>query len=349
MKKVTIYDVAKQLDVSPATVTRALNNLPKVGAEKRELIIQKAAEMGYTPNRAATSLSRKQIRIEVIIYGSIAEFYDKILEGIDAAYEDLKDFNLKVSKHVIDKAEHSESAVCELLGKVQQKAPSAVLIYSVSDTEEIALGVDTLIRSGIPVMVVNSDISTIHSHYCVRPDGEMAGRMAAELLDWITVDKNICFFMGDRNTGILRHNNFGFLKEAEERKLNIVGKFYDDGSATKAINYFVEFIQTGTQKVDGIYINSAVSNAICEELYKRDLLDKYKIVASDIGKGIVKYISEGLMPATIFQNPFKQGCDGLMRIYEIATERKEFEKIKLVNPIIVCKSNVDFYMRFNLD
>jgi Transcriptional regulators len=349
MRKVTIYDVAKALDVSPATVTRALNNLPKVGAEKRELIIKTAAEMGYTPNRAATSLSRKEVRIEVVIYGSIAEFYDKILEGVNAAYETLKDFNLKVNKHVMDKTEFGEEAVCELLTKLRKKEPSAVLIYSVSDTEEIALAVDELIRSGIPVMVVNSDISTIHSHYFVRPDGEMAGRMAAEILDWITVKKNICFFMGDRNTGILRHNNLGFLKEAEERKLNIVGKFYDDGSAEKAINYFIQFVRTDMQEVDGIYINSAVSNAICEEFYKRGLLDHYKIVASDMGKSTVKYISEGLMPATIFQNPYKQGSEGLIRIYEIAAERKEYDKIKLINPIIVCKSNVDYYTRFNTE
>jgi len=349
MRKVTIYDVAKQLGVSPATVTRALNNLPKVGAEKRELIIKTAAEMGYTPNRAATSLSRKQVHIEVVVYGSIAEFYSKILEGVDAAYEALKDFNLKVNKHVMDKAEVGEDSVCELLRKIQKKEPSAVLVYSVSDTEEIALAVDDLIRSGIPVMVVNSDISTIHTHYFVRPDGEMAGRMAAELLDWITIKKNICFFMGDRNTGILRHNNLGFLKEAEERKLNIVGKFYDDGSAEKAINYFIQFIQTDMQEVDGIYINSAVSNAICEEFHKRGLLDKYKIIASDMGKSIEKYISDGLMLATIFQNPFKQGSEGLTRIYEIVAERKEYEKIKLINPIIVCKSNVDFYTSFNTE
>jgi len=346
MKKVTIYDVAKRLDVSPATVTRAINNLPKVSAEKRELILKTAAEMGYTPNRAATSLSRKEICIEAVIFGAIAEFYNDIIDGINAAYDNLKDFNLKVNRHVLDKKNSSEKDLCELLYSLRDKEPSAVLLYSVSDTEEIAQAVDGLIQMGIQVMIINSDISTVHTYYSVRPNGEMAGRMAAEILDWVTTQKNICFFMGDRNTGILRHNNFGFLKEAEERNLNIVGRFYDDGDAEKAVRYFEEFIATQAQQIDGIYINSAVSNAICERFYQKGLLSKYNIVASDLGKDIATYIKSRQILATIFQNPFKQGFESLDRIYSIVTEHKEFEKNKLVNPIIICKSNVDFYSQF---
>lgn len=346
MKKTTIHDIAKKLTVSPATVTRALNNLPKVGAEKRALIIKTAEEMGYTPNRVATSLSRKQICIEAVVFGAISDFYNDIISGIDAAYNELKDFNLRVNQHVLDKSIYDEERFCKLLNSLCTPETGAVLIYSVSDTEEIAQAVDNLIRSEIPVMVINSDISTLHAHYCIRPDGEMAGRMAAEILDWITERKSICFFMGDRNTGILRHNNFGFLKEAEERKLNIVGRFYDDGNAQKAIQYFEEFIAVRPHDIDGIYINSAISNAICEGFHQRGLLNKYRIVASDLGKNIIEYISNGQMLATIFQNPFKQGFESLARMYGIVTEHKDFEKTKLVNPIIICKSNVEFYSKF---
>ena len=346
MEKVTIYDIAKKLNVSPATVTRALNNLPKVSEEKRKLIVETAESMGYTPNRAATSLSRKQICIEAVIFGAVAEFYQDIIDGVNAAYDGLKDFNLKVNTHVLDKKDSSEDALCEILDAFDRTETSAVLIYSVSDTEKIAQSLDRLIRAGVPVMVINSDISTVHPHYDVHPDGEMAGRMAAEILDWVTVRKNICFFMGDRDTGILRHNNFGFLKEAEERKLNIVGRFYDNGDAEKALQYFEEFIAAGTCDIDGIYINSAVSNAICRGFYQRGLLSKYHIVASDLGRDIIEYISSGQMNATIFQNPFKQGFESLDRLYAAISGHKDVERAKLVNPVIICKSNVGFYAQF---
>jgi len=346
MKKITIYDIAEKLDVSPASVTRALNNLPKVGPEKRELIIKTAEEMGYTPNRAAITLSRKQICVESVIFGAIPEFYGDIIDGINAAYDELKDFNLQVNLHVMDKNVHDESVLCELLDSFKPRETNAVLIYSVSDTEEIAQSLDRLICSGVHVMVINSDISIANPHYSVYPDGKTAGRMAAEVLDWVSARKNMYFFMGDKATGILRHNNFGFLKEAEERNLNIVGRFHDNGNAENAIHNFEKFIAQNPNIIDGIYINSAVSNDICKGFYHKGLLDKFKIVASDLGKDIVEYIGMGKMPATIFQNPFKQGSESLQRMYVIITGYKDIESTKLVSPIIISKSNVGFYAQF---
>ena len=55
--KYTISDVAKQLGVSRATVSRALSNSPGVGAELRQKIIAFADEIGYRPNSLAKSLS----------------------------------------------------------------------------------------------------------------------------------------------------------------------------------------------------------------------------------------------------------------------------------------------------
>ena len=346
MEKVTIYDIAKKLEVSPASVTRALNGLPKVGAKKRELIINTAMEMGYTPNRAATSLSRKQICVEAVVYGAITEFYQDIINGINAAYEELKDFNFKVNLHILDKGTDSEKSLCELLDSFRSSKTGAVLIYSVIDTPNVATGLDRLISDGVPVMVINSPISTTQPHYSVYPNGEMAGRMAAEILDWGTREKNICFFMGDPDTGILRHNNFGFLKEAEERGLSIVGKFYDYGVAHRAINYFGEFIESVSCKIDGIYINSAVSNSICKGFYEKGLLKNHNIIASDLGKDIIHYINQGFMPATIFQNPFKQGFEGLSGLYAITSGYKDIEGTRLVNPTIICKSNVQYYSAF---
>lgn len=345
MKKVTIYDIAEKLQVSPATVTRALNNMPKVGEEKRRLIQKTAEEMGYIANRAATLLSRKEVKIDVIIYGSIREFYHDIEEGIDAAYESLRDFNLKINKYVFDKSEYDDAFICEEIRKAGNRGIDGLIIYSVSDTEEIALAIDELFRSGVQVMIVNSDITTIYPHYIVRSDGEMAGRMAAELLDWVVAGGNVCFFKGERNTGVLRHNNFGFEKEVAQRRLNIVGNFYDDGSAEKAMRFFKAFQATGME-IGGIYINSAVSGGICDEMYKCGDLEQYKVVASDVSSGIVKYMREGLVLATIFQNPYKQGHDACERLFKIIAEKETIERVKLISPIILCRSNIEYYSKF---
>ncbi len=63
---VTIKDVARRLNLSITTVSRALDGYDDVAEETRRKVIQTAREMGYVPNRAARQL-RKQ-RTETIGY-----------------------------------------------------------------------------------------------------------------------------------------------------------------------------------------------------------------------------------------------------------------------------------------
>lgn len=58
--RITIRDVARQLNLSITTVSRALDGYDDVAEETRQLIIRTAAEMGYTPNRAARQLRRQR-------------------------------------------------------------------------------------------------------------------------------------------------------------------------------------------------------------------------------------------------------------------------------------------------
>jgi LacI family transcriptional regulator len=57
---VTIREVAQQLGLSIATVSRALDGYPDIALETRQRVRDTAKEMGYTPNRAARQLRRKK-------------------------------------------------------------------------------------------------------------------------------------------------------------------------------------------------------------------------------------------------------------------------------------------------
>jgi len=56
---IRIRDVAKQLNLSITTVSRALDGYNDVAEQTRQLVIRTAQEMGYTPNRAARQLRRR--------------------------------------------------------------------------------------------------------------------------------------------------------------------------------------------------------------------------------------------------------------------------------------------------
>ena len=56
MAKRTIIEIADRVGVSPATVSRALNNVPGVSSDKRRQILAVAKELNYHPNAIARSL-----------------------------------------------------------------------------------------------------------------------------------------------------------------------------------------------------------------------------------------------------------------------------------------------------
>ena len=56
-RKPRIKDIAEQLGVSVATVSRALNDKPGVADDLRRRVLELAAELDFTPNMAARSLN----------------------------------------------------------------------------------------------------------------------------------------------------------------------------------------------------------------------------------------------------------------------------------------------------
>lgn len=83
-KKITIYDIAKELKITAASVSRALNNNPKISAKTRQLVQEMAYKMNYKPNRLAMALkSGKSNNVGVIVPKINSNFFSSIIRGIE--------------------------------------------------------------------------------------------------------------------------------------------------------------------------------------------------------------------------------------------------------------------------
>ncbi|MDO6430333.1 LacI family DNA-binding transcriptional regulator [Flavitalea sp. BT771] len=83
-KEVTIYDIAKKLDVSPSTVSRALKDDPTVSKNTKKKVFETAARMGYRSNQFARNLRQQQsLTIGVIVSELNNPFITSVLSGIE--------------------------------------------------------------------------------------------------------------------------------------------------------------------------------------------------------------------------------------------------------------------------
>lgn len=103
---VRIRDVAKRLNLSITTVSRALDGYTDVAEQTRQLVVRTAQEMGYTPHRAARQLRRQHaetigfiLPVETMQFGD--PFFSEFISGIGAEVAE-HNYDLLVSAAVAD-------------------------------------------------------------------------------------------------------------------------------------------------------------------------------------------------------------------------------------------------------
>ena len=83
-KEITIYDIAKKLNVSPATVSRGLQDHPAISKKTKKRIFDVVDELGYRTNHFARNLRQQQTKtIGVLVHELNSNFITSVLAGIE--------------------------------------------------------------------------------------------------------------------------------------------------------------------------------------------------------------------------------------------------------------------------
>lgn len=152
MKRVTIYDVAKEAQVSLATVSRVINGLEIVRADTRQRVNEAIDRLGYKPNAIAQGLAlQKTTTIALVVPEASFSYTGQIINGIlDVA---------KIYKYNIMLHTTSEGIVeiDELIENIIKSRVDGVVIYNdrMLDNE---LG--ALTKYDLPIVMIGNKMST---------------------------------------------------------------------------------------------------------------------------------------------------------------------------------------------
>lgn len=143
---VTIKDVAREAQVSVATVSRALNNQSNVAESVRLRVRSVADRLQYIPHHAARSLSSRRTQtIGVVLPDLYGEFFSELMLGIDQVVRE-HGLHLLVSSYHGDPVEQ-EAALRSMRGRVD-----GMLVMSPYEDEGGSLG-QTLAASVSSVLI----------------------------------------------------------------------------------------------------------------------------------------------------------------------------------------------------
>lgn len=211
MKHVTIKDVAKKLNCSVSTISRAFNDKYDIRKETRDHILTTAKEMGYSPNPIAKSLLKQcSNQIGVVIPEFINAFFPEVIIGIQEVL-------IKKGYQVLI-MQSNESHITELenVKTLENNMVDGMIISLSLGTKNVDYYKD-LISRGFPLVLFNRVSNELETSKVLFDDYKWAF-FATEHLIYQGYVK-IVHFTGPSGLVISQNRKNGFLDALRKHKI----------------------------------------------------------------------------------------------------------------------------------
>jgi len=150
-KNVTMSDIAKQLNVSIVTVSKAIGNKEGVSEELREKIVKLAKEMGYNYNASQKSdNSKAYYNIGILVHEKFMDttgnsFYWKVYHSIITILKDNDCFGIL---EILDETYEEQTTIPKVV--LENKVDAIIILGQFRDTY-----IDVLYNLGVPALLLD--------------------------------------------------------------------------------------------------------------------------------------------------------------------------------------------------
>ncbi|MBQ9355814.1 MAG: LacI family DNA-binding transcriptional regulator [Prevotella sp.] len=205
---ITMKDIARELGVSVATVSRALADSPRISEAQRLRIQQYAREQNFTPNLLAESLRHSRVKpqklIGVILPEFIHYYFASILTGIEKEASN-RGYRLMVAQS----GEHYEREV-RICQSFYESKVCGIIVSQAKDTQQYD-HFQRLIDAGVPLVFYDRICTGVNASRVVVDDYMGAFNAVSHLIE--TGCRHIAYFGSQMNLEISK-NRFNGYKDA---------------------------------------------------------------------------------------------------------------------------------------
>ncbi len=204
----TMKDIARELGVSVATVSRALSDSPRISEVQRQRIQQYAREHNFTPNVLAESLRHSRVKpikmIGVIVPEMVHYYFSSILKGIE---EEASRQGYRIM--VAQSGERYEREV-QLCQSFYENKVCGIIVSQAKDTQRYE-HFQRLIDAGVPLVFYDRICTGVNASRVVVDDYMGAYNAVSYLID--TGCRRIAYYGSQMNLEISK-NRFNGYKDA---------------------------------------------------------------------------------------------------------------------------------------
>lgn len=213
----TIKDIAKALNISIATVSRALGDKYDVSKETRQKVLEMAGQLNYKPNFNATGLvQRSTHNLGIIIPGITNYYFSTVLTGIQEIAQ-LNGFSVVL--YITNDSPDIESQVLENLSGSSLDG----LLACVAGDGDNSARFQKIIDDGLPVVFFDRVISSIKTSKVVQDDYNGAYTAVEHLID--SGYKKIAHITGCKELLLTENRLKGYYKALQAHNLPVQESF----------------------------------------------------------------------------------------------------------------------------
>ena len=257
----TIKDIARELGISPSTVSRALKDHPDISQKTRKAVKELARKLNYEPNAIALSLrNRSSLTIGVIIPEIVHYFFSSVISGIEEiAYESGYTVIICQSNEDYEKEKN-------ILHTLMSKRVDGILI-SVSKTTTNYDHFLELQRSRIPVVFYDRVLNLPNSDRVIVDDYTGAYKAVSHLIK--VGCKRIAHLATSQDLMIGRNRKNGYVQALKDNSIEIDEEIILRCDTDKHAQKCIPYILSLQKKVDGIFAVNDLTAMTAMSIIKR--------------------------------------------------------------------------------
>lgn len=311
---VTIKQIAEVAQVSRGTVDRALNHRPGVRAEVAARVRQIADDLGYKPDVAARSLASKRYvrkKIGILLCSEGNPFFKDVLQGIDNARQELN--HLGVESEVKSIKGFDVQAQIEKIEEFVREGIDGLVLTPVN-APEVAEKLNSVIAGGVHVVTINTDIPGVRRMAYVGCDYVTGGCVAGELLGMMSngLKERVVIIIGSRRVLAQEQRLHGIRRILKKDFPNITVEAVleneeDDGKCYELVKRLLQ----EDRELTGICFAAAGVAGGIRAIKEAELERKLQIITYDLTEIIQENMKNGMIAATVCQEPYQQGYRGV--------------------------------------
>lgn len=242
--KITIVDIAKKLNITPSTVSRALANNERVSIKTRELVKRTAEEMGYQPNILASSLRKgTSDTIGMVVPRINRHFFSNVICGVEEVLNE-SGYNLTI----IQTSEKYLNEVKAIDTLRKSRVAGIIISHSLETTDFEHL---EQVAAQLPLVQFDRVVENLEGPKIINDNYKGAYLTTQQLIK--SGYKKFVHLAGNDNVLIYKERKQGFLDALKDAHMDMANVKVIDNAITRESGYTSIKDMYGEEEFDVVF------------------------------------------------------------------------------------------------